>query len=61
MQATCISMDELAEYVALTSPILFPNSSGALSITESLKDHNEVISHWGENWEGEKSFHPSKC
>jgi diguanylate cyclase (GGDEF)-like protein len=59
--ATCQNRDELAEVVASSAPIIFPQTSGALSITHPSMDHNEVITTWGEDWSGESLYPPTDC
>lgn len=59
--AACNSINELSEVVASTMLILFPSSSGALSITHPSLDQNEVIAHWGKHWSGEALYPPEQC
>jgi diguanylate cyclase (GGDEF)-like protein len=59
--ATCQNINELAEVVSSSAPVIFPGTSGALSITHPSMDQNEVIATWGENWSGEQLYHPTDC
>jgi diguanylate cyclase (GGDEF)-like protein len=59
--SSCQERDELAEVITSTALTIFPGTSGALSITHPSMDQNEVITSWGENWDGEELYKPTDC
>lgn len=59
--ASCQEREELAEVITASADTLFPNTSGALTITHPSMDQNEVITSWGPDWQGQSIYHPSDC
>lgn len=59
--SSCQKRDELVEVISSVAPSLFPGTSGALSITHPSMDQNEVITSWGDNWQGEGLYPPTEC
>jgi diguanylate cyclase (GGDEF)-like protein len=59
--SACSTMDEAAEVIRLIVSRILPDTLGAVFITKSSRNAEEMLTSWGGEWHAEQQFSPDAC